>query len=93
MMKKRIHKNDKRGFTLIELMIVIAILSILMLVLFNIWLTMLRATRVMDSKVQMQDQARQAMQHMTANLRMAAILQGRDPAPPQFVNSHMAQQL
>lgn len=57
-----------------------------MLVLFNIWLAMLRTTRVMDSKVQMQDQARQAMQHMTSNLRMAAILQGRDPAPPQFVN-------
>lgn len=59
------------GFTLIELMMVLFILSILLGILYQIWMSNERATRMLDSKVKMRDEARLGMSHIVRNLRMA----------------------
>ncbi|MFP6581114.1 MAG: type II secretion system protein [Candidatus Hydrogenedentota bacterium] len=82
-MKKR---ESRRGFTLVELMIVMAILAILMLILFAIWMSMIRATRLVDAKVKMRDESRQALQHMTSNLRMAGFNNENAPTTIQYDN-------
>ena len=63
--------RPSKGFTLIELMIVIAVLSVIMLIIFMIFIGMIRSTRMMDAKVKMRDEARTGLSHITRNLRMA----------------------
>lgn len=79
-------RNSRYGFTLIELMIVIAILAILLLILFAIWMSMIRATRLVDAKVKMRDESRQALQHMTSNLRMAGLNNANATTTIQYDN-------
>ncbi len=61
----------RSGFTMIELMVAIAVLSVLMIGMYSIGMSMLRGQRLLDAKVKMRDEARGGMVHMMRNLRMA----------------------
>lgn len=68
---KTILGRDRFGFTLIELAISVAILSVLILLIFQIWISNERATGMLTSKVKMRDEARLGVSHLVRNLRMA----------------------
>ena len=79
MPKKIINRvKSASGFTLIELMIVVAVLSVMLLVLYQIWMNNERATRMLDAEIKMRDEARLGVSTMVRNLRMAEF----DPATP-----------
>ena len=60
-----------KGFTLLELMIVVSLMSLVMLIIFLLFSSMLRSTRTIDAKVKMRDEARTGLNHVARNLRMA----------------------
>ena len=64
--------RSKQGFTLIELMVVVALLSIILLIIYMLWISMIRSTRMLDAKVKMRDEARTGLNHVIRNLRMAS---------------------
>lgn len=63
--------RSSKGFTLIELMIVTALLTVILLITYMLFMAMIRSTRMMDAKVKMRDEARTGLSHITRNLRMA----------------------
>lgn len=63
--------SNSKGFTLVELMIVVALLSLVLLIIYLMFTGMMRSTRMMDAKVKMRDEARTGLNHVTRNLRMA----------------------
>lgn len=65
------NKERHTGFTLIELMISISILSILLLVVYGMGMNMLKSQRILDSKVRLRDESRIAAMHIMRNLRLA----------------------
>ncbi|NUM54390.1 MAG: prepilin-type N-terminal cleavage/methylation domain-containing protein [Candidatus Hydrogenedentes bacterium] len=63
--------REKHGFTLIELMIVIAVLVIVMGLLFTLALNVQTAVASQEARIAGQDQVRNATQWLTRELRMA----------------------
>lgn len=93
MPKKIINRvKSASGFTLIELMIVVAVLSVMLLVLYQIWMNNERATRMLDAEIKLRDEARLGVSTMVRNLRMAEF----DPATPntsiQYIDAADASQ-
>ena len=68
-------KNNERGFSLIELLIALAVTSILLVGIFNIFLSQHRTYIAQDQIVEMQENVRAAMDIMARDIRMA----GFDP--------------
>ena len=68
-------KNSERGFSLIELLIALAVTSILLVGIFNIFLSQHKAYTSQDQIVEMQENVRAAMDIMSRDIRMA----GFDP--------------
>ncbi len=62
---------NRSGFTLIELMISVAILSTIMLALYSLNLTMTRGTLQQESLATLRDEGRTALQYVGRRLRMA----------------------
>jgi prepilin-type N-terminal cleavage/methylation domain-containing protein len=67
--KKRIHKQ--RGFTLVELMVVVAIFFFIMAAVFNAYLSQFHASVVQTQVTDMQQNARIAMDSLSKEIRMA----------------------
>lgn len=67
--------RESRGFTLIELMIVVAVSGVLMGAVFSAYLAQQKVSTTQESVVEMQQNLRAAMTVMTTELRMA----GYDP--------------
>ena len=83
-------KRHTGGFTLVELMIVVAILAILLGIIYAVFSSMYRSTALLEAKIRMRDEARTAMQFMTSNLSMAALNNHTfdvDPAAPEYLDS------
>lgn len=62
----------RSGFTMIELMVALAIFSLVVLMLLTLSLSMGSAARFQDAKIQTQDDARTAMLILVRNIRQAA---------------------
>ena len=65
-----INKN-KLGFTIIELMVVVALLSIMSGIMLSAFVAMMQQSQTVNSKIKMRNDARLGMDYMMANLRMA----------------------
>lgn len=71
-MNMRTDNNRRRaGFTMIELSIVMLMLSIVLVIIYNMYLGTIRSSNYTIQKVKMRDEARNAMEYMLSNLRMA----------------------
>lgn len=68
-----------RGFTLIELMIVLFILSIVMMAIYSLYLTHQRSAYTQDEVVEVQQNLRIGMESMTRDIRMAGFLSSTTP--------------
>jgi len=64
-------KRKHEGFTLIELMVAMGILSSLTLIIYTVAFGTIRSARTIDDKVLLQQQGRLALSEMVRNLRMA----------------------
>lgn len=68
-LRKRLRQDD--GLTLVELMVSVAILTLVLGVLYSITLGMTQAATAEESKIIMRDESRAAMQKLVRELRMA----------------------
>jgi len=71
----------KRGFTVVEIIVVIAIFGILMTAVYSLYLTHQRSAFTQEDIIEVQQNLRSAMDTITRDLRMAGILvpQGTNP--------------
>jgi prepilin-type N-terminal cleavage/methylation domain-containing protein len=69
---KRMKPKNNRGMTLLELMMAVAILTVVMGALFGISLSMTDTQQVQESKAVANDEARRALQQIIPDLRQAA---------------------
>jgi prepilin-type N-terminal cleavage/methylation domain-containing protein len=65
-------RSRQLGFTMIEMMIALAIFSVVMLMLLTLSLSMGSAARLQDAKITTQDDARNGMMVLTRNVRQAS---------------------
>lgn len=68
----RVSRNNESGFTLIEMMIVTALLTIVLGVLYLVSAGMAQAAQVQETKITIRDEARLSMQEITRNMRMCS---------------------
>ena len=64
----------KRGFTLVEILIVIAILGVIMGVVYSVYLTHQKSAYTQEEVVEVQQNLRIAMESITKDIRMAGML-------------------
>lgn len=76
-MKKSWAKADK-GFTMIELLMVVGMLSVLMTAIYSLYRTQQRSAYVQDDVVEVQQNMRIALDNITKDMRMAALFLVRD---------------
>lgn len=77
--------NNRRGFSLIEILVVIAMLGIIMGAVYSLLITNQRAAYTSDETVEVQQNLRIAMESISKDLRMAGMLvmldtSGSDPS-------------
>jgi len=72
----------RTGFTLVELMVAVAILSIVMAILFVLATTLGEASQVQEAKITTVDDARDGMLRLVRNLRQAAVMSINWPGLP-----------
>ena len=65
------HRQGRGGFTLLEVMMAMSVLSIMLGMLYGAAWAMLKTARTQDSLVMLNSEARQAMSTVTRNLRQA----------------------
>lgn len=72
-MKTKLHrkKGERLGFTMIEMMISVAIFTIISGIMYSVVLAASEATNVQESKIILRDDARIGLSLMTRSLRMA----------------------
>ena len=77
-------KSDKSrgGFSLIELLIVMAMLGVVMTAVYSLYYVQFRSALVQDEAVEVQQNLRISMDQMTRDIRMAGFL--ACPAPIHF---------
>ncbi|MCH7909724.1 MAG: prepilin-type N-terminal cleavage/methylation domain-containing protein [Candidatus Hydrogenedentes bacterium] len=68
----QVRRNNESGFTLIEMMIVTALLTIVLGVLYLVSMGMAQAAQVQETKITIRDEARLSMQEITRNMRMCS---------------------
>jgi prepilin-type N-terminal cleavage/methylation domain-containing protein len=85
-MKKKIEKT--RGVTLVELMIVLAILSLVMMSIYSLYRTHQRTAFTQDEVVEVQQNLRIGMENITRDIRMAGFLIPYNTAPVSVVNDN-----
>lgn len=71
---QRIGKTRNGGFSLLELTVAMAGLSIVLMMLYGISFSMVRAAKVQDSVIMLKQESRLAMQSIVQNLRMSQSL-------------------
>lgn len=65
-------RQAERGFTMIELMVAMAVATVIIGMLYTINFGMLRLVRTQDAQITMMEEGRNAMRVMTSNLRMSS---------------------
>jgi prepilin-type N-terminal cleavage/methylation domain-containing protein len=63
--------KDKRGFTLVEMLVVCSVLAILLVAVINIFVSALKSERYILASQVLIDQGNYAMEYMSRSLRMA----------------------
>jgi len=73
--------KEERGFTIVEIIVVITIFGILMTAVYSLYLTHQRSAFTQEDIIEVQQNLRSAMDTITRDLRMAGILvpQGTNP--------------
>jgi prepilin-type N-terminal cleavage/methylation domain-containing protein len=87
-----IHNRAQRGFTLIELLIALAMAAIVVTGIFNLYLNLFKSTTQQDRVLQMQQNARVALDDLERDLRLAGVDVTRDDGtlPDQAVFAYAA---
>jgi len=78
--------RNTRGFTLVEILVVLAVFGIIMGAVYSLYITNQRAAYTSDETVEVQQNLRIAMDTITKDLRMAGMLVDPVAAPPIIVN-------
>lgn len=73
--------SDSRGFTLVELMVVIGIFGVIMGAVYSIYLTHMKNAYSQEELIDVQQNLRTAMDRITRDLRMAGVLLPSDVTP------------
>jgi len=66
------HNKGTAGFTLLETMVALTMLTVVMLVLYSVSLAMTRTVQVQEAKIIMQEEARASLAQITRDVRQAA---------------------
>lgn len=66
------HNRGTAGFTLLETMVALSMLSIIMLVLYTLMMAMTRTVQVQEAKIIMQEEARASLAQITRDVRQAS---------------------
>ena len=74
--------TDKRGFTLVEILVVVAIMGVVMGAVYSLYITNMRTAYTHDEVSDMQLNLRIAMDSVVRDLRMAGMLIDYQAAPP-----------
>ncbi len=77
-----------QGFTLIELMVVLVILSLVMMAVYSLYFTHQRTAYTQDEVVEVQQNLRIGMEAMTRDIRMAGFLIPYSSTPVASVNNN-----
>lgn len=67
-------RGDRRGFTLVELLVVAALMGVVMMAVLSLVRSSQRSAQTSDEVVQVQQNLRVAMERLTRDLRMAGLL-------------------
>lgn len=70
----KLFRTRKSGFTLVEVLVVIAILGIVMGAIFSLYITQLKIAYTQDETLEMQQNLRMAMESISASLKNAGTL-------------------
>lgn len=70
---KRTKENGKSGFTIVELMIAVAILSVMSAAIFAAFIAMLNQSQLVQAKIKVRNDSRLGMDYLLSNLRMAKL--------------------
>ena len=81
---KRLTGRKSRGFTLVELVIVMGMLAAVMAAVYGVYEVHQRSAYTQDEVVEVQQSLRIAMDQMTRDIRNAGILVPKDPPPPLY---------
>jgi len=86
------HNRAQRGFTLVELMVALAMAAIVVTGIFNLYLDLFKSTTQQDRVLQMQQNARVALDDLERDLRLAGVDVTRDDGtlPDQAVFAYAA---
>lgn len=86
------HQGAERGFTLIELMVALAMAAIVVTGIFNLYINLFKSTTEQDRVLQMQQNARVALDDLERDLRLAGVDVTRDDGalPDQAVFAYAA---
>ncbi len=79
--------RNTRGFTLVEILVVLAVFGIIMGAVYSLYITNQRAAYTSDETVEVQQNLRIAMDTITKDLRMAGVLVDPLAAPPISVGA------
>jgi len=79
--------RNTRGFTLVEILVVLAVFGIIMGAVYSLYITNQRAAYTSDETVEVQQNLRIAMDAITKDLRMAGMLVDPLAAPPISVGT------
>lgn len=77
--------RDERGFSLVELLVVAAIMGMVMIAVFGVYQTTQRSTSAQDEVVELQQNLRIAMEQIARDLRMAGFMV--DPNVPPLAEA------
>jgi type IV pilus assembly protein PilW len=72
-LKNLILLNDRRGFTLVELMVVIAIASIMLAAMYGLFISLSRSYTTQEVRADVQQDVRSALNMMIRDIRMAGL--------------------
>lgn len=75
----KVHSNSPRGMSLVELIVVMAILSVVMLAVMSLYIPAVKSTSVQTRVTDVQSNLRMAADQMTQDLLMAGFLVANNP--------------